>query len=457
MDKILALIDQNRDNSLSGLIELLKIQSISSEIEHKNDMIYCADWLVEHFSSIGLNNCRTIENGEGHPLVYAQWLGAGSDAKTVLIYGHYDVQPVDPLNEWISSPFEPRIENNKIFCRGTADDKGQFFIHVKAVEYFLKAQGSCPVNIKFIIEGEEEAGSSSINDFIAQNTDLLSCDAVLISDTEWFADNLPSICYGLRGLSYMEINVQGPNRDLHSGSFGGAVDNPAIVLSKIIAQLHDENGRITVPGFYDDLIEASIEERNDFLRLNFDEAHYKADLNIKALGGEKEFTTLERVWVRPSLDVNGIWSGYIGDGVKTVLPAKAGAKISCRLVANQNPEKIFQLVSDYILSLAPPSVHVTVKYMHGGNPVLVPKQNSAISAAAQAFRHVFNIEPVFIREGGSIPVVETLSVFLKAPVVLMGFGLPGDNIHSPNENFDLNNFFNGIKVSALFFEYFASK
>ncbi len=451
MDKILGYIDCKKESHLNQLIEFLSIPSISSDPEYNEQTRKTANWVVEHLKSIGFDNARLYETN-GHPIVYTENLEAGQDKQTVLIYGHYDVQPVDPIEEWDTPPFEPIIKNNKIFARGTSDDKGQVFCHIKALESHLKINGKLPVNVKLIIEGEEEAGSNHLDDFIRQNTELLKCDTILISDTEWFADGLPSLCYSLRGISYIEVTVIGPNRDLHSGTYGGAVDNPIMVLSQMIASLKDENNKITIPGFYDKVIELTDEEREGFEKLPFNYDEYCKDLDIEATNGEKGFTTLEQVWARPALDVNGIFGGYIGEGAKTVIPSKATAKISMRLVANQNPVEISDLICKHLVDIAPNTVKVIAKGLHGGSPVYMSKDSKGVKAATIALEKAFGTKPIFMREGGSIPIVALFQSELKAPSVLMGLGLPGDNIHSPNENFDLDNFFGGIKASAIFFE-----
>lgn len=451
MNHLLEYLRNNQEKHLSELIEFLKIPSISSEKEHDADTRKCGEWITNHLKNIGFKNAA-LQETDGHPILYAEWLEAGSDKPTVLIYGHYDVQPVDPLNLWDSPPFEPVIKDGKIFARGTADDKGQLFAHIKALEAHFAVNGKLPVNVKLLIEGEEECGSDNLDKFILENKDKLSCDTVLISDTEWFADGLPSICYSLRGIAFVEVELTGPNRDLHSGTFGGAVANPINELCDIIAKLKDENGRITIPGFYDDVLELTIEERESFAKLPFDLEYYKKDLNVKALRGEKGFSTLERVWARPTLDVNGIKGGYQGDGAKTVLPSKASAKISMRLVPNQKSDDIAKKITEYLQHLAPPSVKINVNILHGGEPVLVPFDSKSIRAAMDSLKKAFKTQPVLMREGGSIPIVGLFKDILNAEVVLMGLGLPGDNIHSPNENFTLNNFYGGIYASAIFME-----
>lgn len=451
--KLLSCISNDKNKNLDELIEFLKIPSISSISDYIPAMQRCSNWLVKHFKAIGIEDAKTIATA-GQPIVYAQWLGAGKKAPTVLVYGHYDVQPVDPLELWKTPPFEPIVSKNKIYARGSSDDKGQLFAHIKAVEAHLKTYGKLPVNIKFLIEGEEEAGSSHLDEFIEQNSKMLACDAVLVSDTEWFADGIPSICYGLRGICYLEITVTGPNRDLHSGTYGGAIDNPINTLCWMIAQLKDRYGRVRIPHFYEDVVPLTEKERQEFLRLPFSEKEYCKDLNINGVNGEWGYSTLERVWARPALDVNGIVGGYTGEGAKTVLPSKATAKLSMRLVPNQKADKISEQAIAYLNQIAPPTVNIAVKYLHGGNPVMVPIDSPVVESAKKAMKQAFGKDPVFMREGGSIPIVETFSRVLNAPTVLMGLGLPGDNIHSPNENFDLNNFYGGIVASALFLEEF---
>jgi len=452
MEKVLNYIEANKDRYLSELIEFLKMPSISDIPEYKDDVRRTADWLLNHLKNIGMENCR-LEETAGHPIIYCDWLNAGADKPTVLIYGHYDVQPVDPLDEWLTPPFEPTIKDDgKIYGRGTSDDKGQLFVHVKALEAILKNNGSLPVNVKIIFEGEEEAGSNHLEEFIHNNKELLSCDTAIISDTEWVTDGLPSICYSLRGICFVEIKVTGPFQDLHSGTYGGAVDNPANVLCSMIAKLKDEYGRVAIPGFYDDVLPLDEDEREEFKRIPHTDKEYCERLNIKETFGENAYTTLERTWARPTLDINGLTSGFQGEGAKTIIPAKASAKISMRLVPHQKSDDIAKKVEKYILSIAPPTVTVEVKVLHGGDPVLVQRNGLGIKSAIVALEKAFNQKPVFMREGGSIPIVGVFDEVLKAESILMGLGLPGDNIHGPNENYDLSNFFGGIKASALFFD-----
>ncbi|MFA6571617.1 MAG: dipeptidase [Bacteroidota bacterium] len=453
---VIDFVGKEENRFLKELVEFLSIPSISSSSLHKPDTERCANWLCEILKKGGFPDARLIPT-EGHPIVFAEWNGAGKEAPTVLIYGHYDVQPVDPLELWHNPPFEPVVKNGKIWGRGTADDKAQLFTHVKALEAFMKVNGKLPMNVKLLFEGEEEAMESHLDTFIVNNKELCACDVCIVSDTEWFCDDLPTICYGLRGIALAEITVTGPNRDLHSGSFGGAIDNPLNVLCWIVSRLKDRYGRITVPGFYDDVLTLTDEERNAFKELPYNEKNYCEDLGIEAVNGEIGFTTLERVWGRPSLDLNGIFGGYTGEGAKTIIPTKATAKISVRLVPNQDPEIIIKKVENYIRTLAPPTVKVEMTISSGGYPVLVPMDSKEIKAAVLALKKAFGKEPVFMREGGSIPIVEVFKRVLNAPTILMGLGLPGDNIHSPNENFDLKNFFGGIKASVYLLDELGKK
>lgn len=448
-------IGKNMEGYIEELKDFLKIPSISALPEYKNEVERCAKFVAENLKKIGMSRVELFKT-EGHPLVYGEWLGAPGKP-TVLVYGHYDVQPVDPIELWDNPPFDPVVKNGKIFARGATDDKGQVFVHIKSVEAFFKAYGSPPLNIKFIIEGEEEIASENLINFLKNNIDLLKCDAVLISDTSLYEAGLPTITYALRGLSYFEIEVEGPDRDLHSGSFGGSVANPINVLADIISKLHDKNGHITIPGFYDDVLKLSKKERENFKSLKFSNKQYAKELGVKELSGEKGFTTLERLWTRPTLDCNGIIGGFTGNGAKTIIPSKVSAKISMRLVSLQNPDKISKQFSRYIKKLAPKSVKVKLKELHGGYPAITPIESPAIMAAAKAMEKAFGKKTVFIREGGSIPIVADFSKRLKSPVVLMGLGLDSENLHSPNEHFNLNHFKLGIMSSAYFLKEFSEK
>jgi len=453
MQDVISYINSNKEKYVGELKDFLSIPSISTLVENKADMFTAANFVVKKLTEAGMENSKIIET-KGHPLVYADWLHAPGKP-TVLVYGHYDVQPVDPIDLWDSPPFEPTIRGENIYARGATDDKGQMYMHVKSVEAYFKTVGKLPLNVKFIIEGEEEIGSGNLEEFVGKNQDLLKCDAVMISDTSLYGPGIPTLTYGLRGLCYMEVTVTGPNRDLHSGTFGGGVDNPINVLAEIISKLKDNNGRIKIPGFYNDIINLTKKERENFKRLPFSEKQYAKTLGVKELKGEKGYTTLERVWARPTLDCNGIFGGFTGQGAKTVLPSKATAKISMRLVPNQDPKKIGKLFSNYIKKIAPKSVKLEIKDLHGAYPIATSLDDKATQAAADAIAKVFGKKTVFMREGGSIPIVVTFAKKLKAAPVLMGLGLNTENLHSPNEHFNLNHFQLGILSSAYFFEEFS--
>lgn len=453
MQNIISYINSNKEKYVEELKDFLRIPSISTSAENKSDMITAANFVVKKLTEAGMENAKIIET-KGHPLVYADWLHAPGKP-TVLVYGHYDVQPVDPIDLWDSPPFEPTIRGENIYARGATDDKGQMYMHVKSVEAYFKTVGKLPLNVKFIIEGEEEIGSGNLEEFVGKNQDLLRCDAVMISDTSLYEPGIPTLTYGLRGLCYMEVTVTGPNRDLHSGTFGGGVDNPINVLAELISKLKDNNGKIKIPGFYKDVINLTKKERENFKRLPFSEKQYAKTLGVKELKGEKGFTTLERVWARPTLDCNGIFGGFTGQGAKTVLPSKATAKISMRLVPNQDPKKIAKLFTNYIKKIAPKSVKLDIKDLHGAYPIATSLDDKATQAAADAIAKVFGKKTVFMREGGSIPIVVTFAKKLKAAPVLMGLGLNTENLHSPNEHFNLNHFHLGILSSAYFFDEFS--
>lgn len=443
-------IDENIKNFEEQLFELLRIPSVSTDSKHKGDVKKAATFLINQLNHIGLDNV-TLHETPGHPIITAEKC-PHDDKPTVLVYGHYDVQPSDPDDLWDTPPFEPTIKKGRVYARGASDDKGQSFTHIKAIESYTKTGTDLPVNVKFILEGEEEIGSPNLVPFIKKNKDLLSCDMVLISDTAMFGEDQPSITYGLRGLAYMEIHVTGPNRDLHSGVYGGAVENPANVLAEIIAKLKNEDGVVQIKGFYDDVLPMTPEMREAYKQLPFDEQEYKKNLQLKEVHGEKGYSTLERASARPTLDVNGLWSGYQGEGAKTVLPAKAGAKVSMRLVPDQDPDKISKLFADHVKSLAPDTVTVEVEAHHGGHPVVIDLDFYGLKAAAKAFEEVYNKEVLFAREGGSIPIVADFKKVLGVNSILMGFGLTKDALHSPNESFSLKDFHRGIKTSAKFFE-----
>ena len=453
MEKVVSYINSHRDNYVEELKEFLKIPSISTLAENKPDMKTAAEFVAGKLRSAGMQNVKIIET-KGHPLIYADWLNAPGKP-TVLVYGHYDVQPVDPINLWDSPPFEPTIKDGKIYARGATDDKGQMYMHIKTVEAYMKTEGTLPLNVKFIIEGEEEIGSGNLEEFVNKNQELLKCNAVLISDTSLYGPGIPTLTYGLRGLCYMEVEVIGPNRDLHSGTFGGGVDNPINVLAEMISKLKDNNGKIKIPGFYKDVVNLTKKERDNFKTLPFSEKKYAQELGVKELKGEKGYSTLERIWARPTLDCNGIIGGFTGDGAKTVLPSKAKAKISMRLVPNQDPKKIAKLFKSYINKIAPKTVKLNMKDLHGAYPIATSLDDSATIAAANALSKVFGKKTVFMREGGSIPIVVTFAKKLKASPVLMGMGLDSENLHSPNEHFNLNHFHLGILSSAQFMKEYA--
>ncbi len=449
MEKILSFVESNKDRYLSELKDFLRIPSVSSQSDHNKDTRVCAEWVENQMRTIGMNNVQIFET-PGHPVVYGDWLAA-KGKPTVLFYGHYDVQPVDPVNLWTSPPFEATIRGENLYARGAADDKGQVYIHLKAIESYMKNAGSLPVNIKMIIEGEEEVGSANLDNFVKGHKDLLKADLLLISDSSMFARGVPSVCYGLRGLSYMEVELTGPKSDLHSGSFGGSVHNPIQALSEIIASLHDKNGRVTVKGFYNDVRSLTKAERSAFTKLPWNDKNYAKDLGVKQLYGEKGFTTLERLWARPTLECNGIWGGYTGEGAKTVLPSKAFAKISMRIVPDQTSEKIGRLFEQHVRRIAPKTVNVKVQFLHGGEPAITPIESPGVKAAATALQKGFGKKPLYQREGGSIPIVVQFKKILGLDTVLLGFGLPDENAHAPDEFINLDNFFGGIRTSVHFY------
>ncbi|MCS7027206.1 MAG: dipeptidase [Bacteroidia bacterium] len=453
MNAQLSYIEANKQRMLDELLSLLRIPSISADPKYKDEVKRAAEWTADALRKVGVNYVE-IYPTDGHPIVYAEHI-IDPQAPTVLCYGHYDVQPPDPLELWDSPPFEPVIKDGKIYARGAADDKGQFYMHIKAFEVMKNTTG-IPCNIKFLIEGEEEVGSDNLYRFVKNNAQKLKADIVLISDTHIIANDIPSIEYGLRGLSYMEVEVTGPNRDLHSGLFGGAVDNPINVLCKMIASLKDEDNRITIPGFYDKVVELSAEERAFINQAPFDHEEYCKSLGIADTNGEKGYTVLEQTSIRPTLDVNGIWGGYTGEGAKTVLPSKAYAKISMRLVPNQDPQEISQLFEKHFLSIAPKTVKVKVTYHHGGYPAVTPIDSPGFQAASKAMEATFGKKPIPTRGGGSIPIVALFERELGIKSVLMGFGLESDAIHSPNEHYGIFNYFKGIETIPLFHQYFAS-
>ena len=449
-----AFQEANKDRFLQELLDLLRIPSVSAKSEHNGDMQACAKAVATSLTDAGAQVVQIYET-EGHPIVYGAII-VDPSFPTVLVYGHYDVQPADPLELWNSGPFEPTIIDGKIFARGACDDKGQFYMHVKALEMMTKTNTMC-TNIKFVIEGEEEIGSPNLASFVKANKDLLKADVILISDTAMISMDNPSIDIGVRGLSYIEIEVTGPNRDLHSGVYGGAVANPITILSKMIAACHDENNHITIPGFYDDVIESTASERAKMAEAPFDLNEFKQDLGIANVWGEKGYSTNERTGIRPTLEVNGIWGGYTGEGAKTVLPSKAFAKISCRLVPNQSATVITEKVLNYFKSIAPDNVTVTAFEHHGGEPYITPIDSHEYQSAAKAIATTFGKEPIPVRGGGSIPICSLFEQELGLKIVFMGFGLDSDNLHSPNEKYDIVNFYKGIETIPYFHQFFAEK
>ncbi|MBX7109284.1 MAG: dipeptidase [Chitinophagales bacterium] len=448
---VLPYLNQHKQRFLDELFEVLRIPSVSADPKFSDDVFKAAEFMKKKLIEAGAEHVELIPT-EGFPVVYGDKI---IDAKlpTVLVYGHYDVQPADPYELWNSPPFEPEIREENIYARGSCDDKGQVFMHIKALEIMMRTN-SLPCNVKFMIEGEEEVGSAHLNDFLAKNKDRLKADVVLVSDTSMIANDCPSITIGLRGLSYNEVEITGPNRDLHSGVYGGAVANPINVLSRMIASLKDENFRITIPGFYDDVIEYSAAERAEMAKRPFSLDAYKEELGISDIEGEAGYTTIERATIRPCLDCNGIWGGYTGAGAKTVLPSKATAKISMRLVPNQSSEKITELFRKHIMSIAPASVTVKVTAHHGGEAVVTPTDSIAFAAANKAMEHTFGKKAIPTFEGGSIPVVASFESILGLKSILLGFGLDTDALHSPNEHYGLFNFYKGIETIPFFYQYF---
>ena len=455
MQETLNYIQENKQRYVDELFELLKIASISADPAYKDEVLKCAEVCADHLRNAGADNVE-VSQTKGYPIVFGEKI-IDKNLPTVLVYGHYDVQPPDPLDLWTKPPFEPYIEktdlhpDGAIFARGSADDKGQFFMHIKAFEAMMKTSG-VPCNVKFILEGEEEVGSVSLADWVKENKEKLACDCILISDTSLYSTEQPTVTTGLRGLSYVEVEVEGPNRDLHSGLYGGAVPNPIHVLSRMIAQLIDEEGHITIDGFYDNVLVVSDEERAEMNKLKDDKEEFKKSIGLEGVEGEKGYTTLERTSIRPTLDCNGIWGGYTGEGAKTVIPSKAFAKISMRLVPYQTPDEITEKFTKYFEKIAPDNVRVKVNPHHGGMPYVLPSDTKEFIAARKAMESAFGKEVLPFRSGGSIPITAMFEEVLGAKSVLMGFGLSSDAIHSPNEHFGLFNFYKGIESIPLFFE-----
>jgi acetylornithine deacetylase/succinyl-diaminopimelate desuccinylase-like protein len=451
---LIGYIDSKRDEHLNELKEFLRIPSVSTKSEHKKDIQRAAEWVAGKLRAAGLENVE-LSPTKMHPVVYGESLHAPGKP-TVLFYGHYDVQPAEPLDLWTSPAFEPTVRDGNLFGRGTADDKGQVHIHIKALEALRNATGSLPINIKVIIEGEEEVGSVNLWNFMTENRARLKSDALIVSDTSMLAKGVPSITYGLRGLNYYQVEITGPSQDLHSGVFGGAVPNPLTILSEMIAKLHDKNFRVTVPDFYKDVAKISRDERKALNSLPWKEKEFRKTVGAPQLCGEKGYSIVEQLWTRPTMEVNGIWGGYIGEGAKTVIPSKAYAKLSTRLVPNQDPEKIAKLVERHIRKLLPKSVTCKFEVLSTGKPWVAPYSHPIFQKAIHSLEHGFGKKAVFIREGGSIPFVTQMHDTFKVPCVLMGFGLPDENAHAPDEHISLENYFGGIKSVALFYQQLAS-
>ncbi|MDA1054785.1 MAG: dipeptidase [Planctomycetota bacterium] len=449
MDDIQQYLEQHREAFEDDLCDLLRIPSVSADSRHRDDLRQAANWVFGQFKSLGL--AAELVETAGHPIVYAESPPVDG-VPTVLVYGHYDVQPPDPLDEWISPPFEPTKRDGNVYARGATDDKGQMLTHVKSVQAVLATAGKLPIQIKYLIEGEEEVGSANIEPFLESRREQLACDVIVISDTSQFGPGRPAITYGLRGIAYYELRLTGPKQDLHSGTFGGAVTNPLNTMAKMLAALVDNNGRIQIPGFYGDVVELTDAEREQFAALSFNEASFMKQIGVGGVSGEAGFTTLERRWARPTCDVHGFWGGYSGEGAKTVLPCRAGAKFSFRLVPNQDPKKIGESLEQMLRSLCPPGIKLELIDLHGAPGVLVPLDNPFMSAAAKAIERGFGTAPVFIREGGSIPIVNAFAEKLGADTLLLGWGLDDDNTHSPNEKFCLADFHRGIKASAALWD-----
>ncbi|GAC1351190.1 MAG: dipeptidase [Polyangiales bacterium] len=449
-EDVITFVDAHRDRFVSDLVTWCKIPSISSSPEHRGEVFRCAEHLRSHLGALGATSTSLLET-KGHPAVYAEWFTA-KEKPTLLIYGHHDVQPIDPLALWESPPFEPDQRNGRLYGRGVVDDKGQVYIHAKAIESYVRSGANLPINIKMIVEGEEEIGSVNLDALLREHAKRLTSDYVVVSDTAMFGRGIPSICVGLRGIAYFEVMVKGPDTDLHSGTFGGGLENPAIALAKIIAALHDGDRRVTVPGFYDRVRPLTAHERSEIASLPFDESAWLASTGSTHAVGEKGFSTLERVWTRPSLDVHGLSAGFQGEGSKTIIPSVAQAKLSCRLVADQDPEEIGRLISAHIRKLAPPGVRVDVTLLHGGKPYVAPTDHPVFEVAKRAFTRAFNRPTVFMREGGSIPFVRTIADATGKPCLLMGFGQPDENAHAPNEWLDLDNYHLGIKSAVYLYD-----
>ena len=450
MRDIFTFIDEERERFEKELIDYLSIPSISAQEPSREDVGRCARFTADKMAEAGLEKVEVIET-EGHPIAYGEWLKAAGKP-TVLVYGHYDVQPPEPLDEWTTPPFEPAVRDGRVYARGSADDKGQIYAHIKAVEAFMRTRGSLPVNVKFVIEGEEEVGSGSLEKYVPAHKEKLSSDVCVVSDTPMFGKGMPSICYGLRGITYLEVELRGSSTDLHSGTHGGVVANPAVVLCRMLGSIKDEKGRITIPGFYDDVRDLEPDEKENFRSLPLDEEAYRKTIGAPRLFHEEGYSIAESKWTRPTFDICGIYGGYTGEGAKTVIPAKATAKISCRLVPHQDPGKITELVVEHLKKIAPDTVEVTIKKMEGSTAFLQERDNPYFQAAKRAVEKGFEAKPFEIIEGGSIPIVKLFHDLLGIPVVIVGFGLPDANTHAPDERFDLDNYRAGIRTSACLME-----
>jgi len=455
MEKVSKYIEKNRDEHQQQMFECLRMETVSADPSKEPEIRRCAEWLKRKLQSIGLENASLKETG-GFPVVYADWLHAGEDKPTIMVYGHYDVQPVDPIEKWRTPPFEPTIKDGYVYGRGTCDDKCQFLAHVFALESLMKAEGKLPVNVKVFLEGEEEGGAGGTERFVEEHAELLACDAVVVSDTSWISDEKPTMIYSLRGIAYFQVNIAGPNRDLHSGLYGGKVQNPLNAMARIMASLHDGDGRIAIEGIYDDVKPLDEEERAEFAKVSESDKDVMKELSVDALWGEKGYTSDERNWARPALDINGVWGGYAGEGGKTVIPHECGFKVSMRLVPDQTVEKTKELLTAHVKRIAPPGVRVEVEFLHGGEPVMMDRKSPFISCAQEAIEKAFGKRPALVREGASVPITATFQNALRAPAIMMGLGLLGDNIHSPNERFSMEHFFRGILACAHFYKGAAS-
>ena len=451
MNEVIAFIDENRERFVRDLEAWVSVASISSDPAHERDVLESADHLRAELGSIGADRAEVWPTA-GHPAVFAEWCNAPADAPALLVYGHHDVQPVDPLDQWVSPPFEAQVRDNRLWGRGVVDDKGQVYVHAKAIESFIRTVGRLPIRLKMIVEGEEEIGSKNLDTLLRSHAADLSSDFVCVSDTAMFGRGIPSLCVGLRGLSYIEVFVDGPSVDLHSGSFGGGIMNPVNALARMIASLHDDSGRVTVAGFYDDVVPLLAADREPLAKLPFDEVEWLRATGAPAPWGEEGYSTLERIWARPTLDCSGISGGFQGEGAKTIIPARASAKIGCRLVPNQEPDDIAHKLAAHFRSIAPRAVRVRVEVRHGGRPYLAPTNHPVFEVAKRAFTRAFGKPTVFIREGGSIPFVRTIADATGKPCLLMGFGQPDENSHAPNEWLDLDNYHLGIKSAAYLYD-----